>query len=292
MRVGRPAHGWTAANDELAPAPAPVMAFSITDTGIGISDEMQRRIFEAFAQADGTTARQYGGTGLGLSISRELVTAARRRDHPRQHARPGQHVHRLPAVARRLAANRGDAPPARSSLPAHDVLAVKPSPPRERKVGAGLAGMKSLVVDDDFRNIFALTTLLERGQLEVVSAESGEEGVAILKRTPDIDIVLVDIMMPVMDGYATMRAMRELPWRAHLPIIALTANIGAGRAPALHRCGRVRVRVQAGRDRRPPPHPRRVAPGHGVGGAGGRAGLADGGPRAGRRPRRSRSRRR
>jgi CheY-like chemotaxis protein len=110
----------------------------------------------------------------------------------------------------------------------HEVLAVKPSPPRERRIGAGLAGMKALVVDDDFRNIFALTTLLERGQLEVVSAESGEEGVAILKRTPDIDIVLVDIMMPVMDGYATIRAMRELPWRAHLPIIALTANVAPG----------------------------------------------------------------
>jgi CheY-like chemotaxis protein len=117
---------------------------------------------------------------------------------------------------------------ATATLPVHAVLAVKPSPPRERKLGAGLAGMKALVVDDDFRNIFALTTLLERGQLEVVSAESGEEGVAILKRTPDIDIVLVDIMMPVMDGYATIRAMRELPWRAHLPIIALTANVAPG----------------------------------------------------------------
>ena len=86
--------------------------------------------------------------------------------------------------------------------------------------------MKVLVVDDDIRNIFALTTLLERGRLEVVSAEGGEEGVAMLERTPDIDIVLVDIMMPVMDGYATIRAMRELPWGAELPIVALTANVG------------------------------------------------------------------
>ena len=88
--------------------------------------------------------------------------------------------------------------------------------------------MKVLVVDDDFRNIFALTTLLERGQLDVISAESGEEGIAILEQTPDIDIVLVDIMMPVMDGYATMRAMRNLPSGRELPILAVTANVTAG----------------------------------------------------------------
>jgi CheY-like chemotaxis protein len=83
-------------------------------------------------------------------------------------------------------------------------------------------------VDDDFRNIFALTTLLERGQVEVLSAESGEDAVAILERTPDIDIVLVDMMMPVMDGYATMRAMRRIPHRGDLPIVALTANVAPG----------------------------------------------------------------
>jgi CheY-like chemotaxis protein len=81
------------------------------------------------------------------------------------------------------------------------------------------------VVDDDFRNIFALTALLERGDVEVVSAESGEEGVALLRQTPDIDIVLMDIMMPVMDGYATMRAMRKLPAGRDLPIVAVTANV-------------------------------------------------------------------
>ena len=109
--------------------------------------------------------------------------------------------------------------------------------------------MKVLVVDDDFRNIFALTTLLERGRLDVVSAESGEEGVAILKRTPDIDIVLVDIMMPVMDGYATMRAMRRLPGRAHAPDHRRDGEGGGRGAPALHRRGRLRVRLQARRQR-------------------------------------------
>jgi signal transduction histidine kinase/HAMP domain-containing protein/ActR/RegA family two-component response regulator len=226
VRIGRPARDWTPASDELVGARA-VIAVSIADTGIGITDEMQRRIFEAFAQADGTTARQYGGTGLGLSISRELVRLLGGEITLSSTPEQGStFTVYLPSLASPVGVVTIVPPP--TSLPVHDAQAVKPSPPRERKIGAGLAGMKALVVDDDFRNIFALTTLLERGQLEVVSAESGEEGVAILKRTPDIDIVLVDIMMPVMDGYATIRAMRELPWRAHLPIIALTANVAPG----------------------------------------------------------------
>jgi CheY-like chemotaxis protein len=93
---------------------------------------------------------------------------------------------------------------------------------------AGLAGKKVLVVDDDFRNIFAITALLERAEIEVISAESGREGIAILGRTADIDFVLVDTMMPIVNGYDTMRAMRKLSGRARVPIVALTAKTGNG----------------------------------------------------------------
>jgi len=217
VRVSRPDNGWSPTHDDLRQT-TDVTAFSISDTGIGIAADLQQRIFEAFAQADGTTARQYGGTGLGLSISRELV--------------------QLLGGEITLTSTLGEGSTFTVYLPStrngHTPTTVTPAPARrgpsrpERSTAAELAGKKVLVIDDDFGNIFAITTLLERGGLEVVSAESGAEGVAILERSPDIDIVLVDIMMPIMDGYDTMRAMRKLPLPELVAIVALTARTGTG----------------------------------------------------------------
>jgi len=91
-----------------------------------------------------------------------------------------------------------------------------------------LAGGKVLIVDDDVRNIFALTSGLERNKLSVIHAESGRAGIELLKQTPDVDLVLMDIMMPEMDGYETTRAIREMPQFRNLPIIALTAKAMKG----------------------------------------------------------------
>jgi hypothetical protein len=91
-----------------------------------------------------------------------------------------------------------------------------------------LAGGKILIVDDDIRNIFALTSGLERHKLHVLNAESGRAGIQILNENPDIDLVLMDIMMPEMDGYETIRAIREIPEFRSLPIIALTAKAMKG----------------------------------------------------------------
>ena len=95
-------------------------------------------------------------------------------------------------------------------------------------VSTKLAGRKVLVVDDDIRNIFALTALLERQQMEVVSVDSGQEALDLLQQSDDIDIALVDVMMPGMDGYATMSKMRENSAYAERPIIALTAKAMKG----------------------------------------------------------------
>src|SRR5438093_11463234 len=89
---------------------------------------------------------------------------------------------------------------------------------------SALAGKKALVVDDDIRNIFALTAMLERQQMEVVSVDSGQEALELLHLNDDIDIALVDVMMPEMDGHVTMTKMRALETFGDRPIIALSAK--------------------------------------------------------------------
>ena len=91
-----------------------------------------------------------------------------------------------------------------------------------------LAGRKVLIVDDDLRNIFALSSVLERQQMKVLFAENGRDGIEVLQKGPDIEIVLMDIMMPEMDGYDTMRAIRGIPQFKSLPIITLTAKAMKG----------------------------------------------------------------
>ena len=87
-----------------------------------------------------------------------------------------------------------------------------------------LRGRKVLVVDDDVRNIFALTALLENHEVETLSATNGRSAIRLLQTTPDVSLVLMDIMMPEMDGYETMRELRKSPQFRTLPILALTAH--------------------------------------------------------------------
>ncbi|TME08816.1 MAG: response regulator, partial [Chloroflexi bacterium] len=384
-----------------------VVALSVTDTGIGIPHDMQRSIFEAFAQGDGTTSRKYGGTGLGLSICRELVgllggeitlrsepskgsvfTVFLPAGHvptPRRRAAdedgngevapvpaPAVAVISEAAVAESLvlagaetapgggaitvgaSATRGrrrkadaivlpeergaktvlvvdDDPVQRQHIVAmvgpmqaeavavatgEDALAIRNerrfdsvvidlglpglsgwevidhirgtaslrstplivytardltrkeelrlgratrsivikevrSPERLREEiertlaepdsesagkpanGNGqpdpsLSGKKVLVVDDDIRNIFALTAMLERQGMTVISVDNGNDAIRIAREDGAIDIALVDVMMPEMDGYMTMRHMRELSSFKDQPIVALTAKAMKG----------------------------------------------------------------
>jgi signal transduction histidine kinase/CheY-like chemotaxis protein/HAMP domain-containing protein len=99
---------------------------------------------------------------------------------------------------------------------------------RLRRTDPTLKGKTILVVDDDVRNIFALTSLLEEHNMNVVHAENGRAGIELLKSRPDIDLVLMDIMMPEMDGYETMSTIRQIPEFRSLPIVALTAKAMKG----------------------------------------------------------------
>jgi CheY-like chemotaxis protein len=109
--------------------------------------------------------------------------------------------------------------------------------PRRRKKGAALAadrrlpelaGAKVLIVDDDIRNIFSLTSVLESHDVEVLHAERGKDGIIILEQTPGVDVALIDIMMPDMDGYETMKQIRQRPELADIPLIAVTAKAMKG----------------------------------------------------------------
>jgi CheY-like chemotaxis protein len=91
-----------------------------------------------------------------------------------------------------------------------------------------LVGRSVLVVDDDARNIFALSSVLERRGMKVLTATTGKEAIALIETTPDLAIVLMDIMMPEMDGYQTIQQIRSKPGSRRLPIIALTAKAMKG----------------------------------------------------------------
>nr|WP_224363697.1 HAMP domain-containing protein [Hyalangium versicolor] len=120
-----------------------------------------------------------------------------------------------------------------TSLFLHRAPAQMPEPKRRmlekaRHMDPLLVGRKVLVVDDDVRNIFALNTVLERYGMKVAFAESAKDGIALLEREADVELVLMDVMMPEMDGYQAMQAIRGMERLAHMPILALTAKAMKG----------------------------------------------------------------
>jgi CheY-like chemotaxis protein len=209
------------------------IAFSVTDTGIGISEDKLEIIFEAFQQADGTTSRRYGGTGLGLSISRDIARLLG--GEVQAASRPGEgstFTLILPADyddsdARRAAA-AGDGDARRRPLDPPGIFTESAAPAEDNQLDATLSGRKVLIVDDDVRNVFALTSVLEGYGMDVLYAENGRAGIDVLQRNPDTALVLMDIMMPELDGYATTETIRKMPQFSELPIVVITAKVMKG----------------------------------------------------------------
>ncbi len=224
--------GWSPDFERLARADS-VIAISVRDTGIGIEKDLQPAMFEAFAQADGSTARQHGGTGLGLSISRNLVdllggeitlTSELGTGSTFTVYLPLEHCDDVPAAALPLPLP-APVPKSRPHTDFPPFLADATPTGGDAFDRGSAAGTTALIVDDDYRNIFALTALLERGRVNVVPAESGPDALAIFDERNDIDIVLMDIMMPVMNGYEAIAAIRSRPGCADIPIIAVTGKV-------------------------------------------------------------------
>ncbi|WBB78011.1 HAMP domain-containing protein [Micromonospora sp. WMMD882] len=208
-----------------------VIAFTVIDTGIGVPDDKLSLIFEAFQQADGTTSRRYGGTGLGLSISRDLarllggtITVA---------SAPGQGSTFTLFVPDVLAPDAVVAPlppsPARAGLPSSLLMPPPELPqPPQTPTTRRLDGATVLIVDDDVRNVFALTSALELHGMTVLYSDNGVDGTRQLAEHPEVDIVLMDAMMPDQDGYETTRQIRRNHRFTDLPIVFLTAKAMPG----------------------------------------------------------------
>jgi PAS domain S-box-containing protein len=192
-----------------------VLHFCVSDTGIGIPQEKQQRIFEAFMQADSSTTRKYGGTGLGLAITSRLVELMEGRIWLESQPEHGSTFH--------FTAKFG--------------LAKGPPPEPIAFPKVKLQGVPVLVVDDNATNRRILATMLRRWSMQPTMAETGNEAVVALRRAKEIGkpfpLVLLDAQMPEMDGFSVVEQLRQDPTLAGSAIMMLTS---AGQRGDAARC--------------------------------------------------------
>ncbi len=187
------------------------LEFSVTDTGIGIPLDKQELIFQAFAQADGSTTRHYGGTGLGLGICARLVERMRGKLKVESEIGRGSKFH----FVARFGAVDGPAPVAPPPV------SIETEPPR--------GGLRILVAEDNAVNREVVLGLLERAGHHLAPANDGHEAVSLYRRER-FDVVLMDVQMPSLDGFAATSEIRKLERQLgrRTPIVAMTAHAMAG----------------------------------------------------------------
>ncbi len=184
------------------------MKVSVTDTGIGISDENLHKLFEAFSQADTTTTRRFGGTGLGLNISQKLV-----------HAMGSK-------ITVESVLGQGSEFSFDLTLPraTHEELAQFKAQELQLDYQIEFKGQKVLLVEDNDLNQDLALAFFTRSKLHADLAENGKEAVE-LAQSNDYDMIFMDLQMPIMDGFEATRLIRE--FNKEVPIIAMSANVFA-----------------------------------------------------------------
>jgi len=192
--------------------------FRVQDTGIGIVKSKLEYIFKAFAQAKSTTSRKYGGTGLGLTIVKRLVELQGGSISIKSEPGKGTEFILVIPYQKDKSPNRDD------QVAAGSVPGIRNGRSLER-----LKGLQVLLAEDNPVNQLVTKDLLHSVGVEVVLADNGVEAIRSLEAA-DFDVVLMDIQMPVMDGYQAMKHMRtEMDWsKRTVPILALTAHATEG----------------------------------------------------------------
>ena len=186
-----------------------LLRFDVSDTGIGISPEDQKRLFTAFEQANGATTRQYGGTGLGLAISKRLAQMMGGSIGIESEPGAGSDFW---FTARLLKSEQQAAAPVLPSASS-----------AETRIKLCYSGARVLLAEDEPINQEVSRGLLEEVGLVVDLAEDGVVAVNMAKAT-NYALILMDMQMPILDGVAACKAIRLCPGREKTPILAMTAN--------------------------------------------------------------------
>jgi two-component system, sensor histidine kinase ChiS len=201
-----------------------MLAVTITDTGIGIPKEKQEDIFKSFEQADDAISREYGGTGLGLSITKQLVEL--HNGNIIVESEPGRgssFTFTIPASSEKADETDETSRLARLHFSSEETSSVSIIPIEESS-SEDIQDIRILIVDDEPVNLQVLANHLSLEQYQVLLARSGSEALEICSKEPRPDVIILDIMMPRMDGYEVCQKLRENYPASELPVIMLTAK--------------------------------------------------------------------